>query len=87
MSTREIVEAVYLEILERPADAAGLESWVAKMDDPEDPLNTEEELIAIFKQSKEYNNLQLEKATPCSSLNDKFESLNDKLDKLISKNS
>ena len=56
MANIAIVEEVYLEILERPADAAGLASWVAKMNDPNDPLNTKEELIASFRLSEEYIN-------------------------------
>ena len=63
MSTKkeviQIVEAVYLEILERPADMVGLKHWVGRMVDENDPLNTKEELVAIFMLSEEYINRPL----------------------------
>merc|ERR1711937_282791 len=51
----KIVENVYLEVLGRPADLQGLNHWVDRMESPEYP-NTKEELVEIFKMSKEYKN-------------------------------
>ena len=80
----QIVEEVYLEILERPADRTGLDHWVQRMMESNDPLNTKEELIALFKLSSEYKNLQLNETIDCSEINDKLLELSNKLDMLIS---
>jgi hypothetical protein len=64
----QIVENVYMSVLGRPADESGLAAWVARMNDPNDPLNTEDELIALFKLSIEYINLQQNETLPCSDI-------------------
>ena len=49
-----IVEQVYMDILNRPADKKGLNNWTSIMMDENNPINTKEELIAAFKLSDEY---------------------------------
>tara|TARA_A100001015_G_scaffold312086_2_gene416569 strand:+ start:325 stop:1233 length:909 start_codon:yes stop_codon:yes gene_type:complete len=59
MSKKEVikvVEEVYLEILKRPADKVGLDHYVSRILNINDPLDTKEELVAIFKLSDEYKN-------------------------------
>ena len=70
-----MVEDVYLEILERPADKTGLDHYVARMMNSNDPLNTKEELIVLFNHSDEYEN------KPLFSLNN----INNKVNALESK--
>merc|ERR1711939_200556 len=47
-----------MTVLNRPADFEGLEHWIHRWLDPFDPLNTLEELIALFKLSEEYINMK-----------------------------
>lgn len=81
----QIVEDGYLEIFERPADRTGLDHYVGRMMNSNDPLNTKEELIALFMSSDEYTVIEQNEKTPCTTVNDNIMSLNTKVDRIISK--
>ena len=50
----ELIEQSYMDIFERPADHIGLKHYLERWVDNKDPLNSVEELVAVFKRSNEY---------------------------------
>ena len=49
-----LIEQTYIDILERPADHNGLKHYLDRWQDKNDPINSVEELTAVFKLSDEY---------------------------------
>ena len=46
---KNMIEETYLEVLKRPADKIGLNHWLSRINDPNDPLNSKEGYCFSFK--------------------------------------